>query len=88
MAAWRGEAVNSHSRLVEQMSARVSALDETIQNLLRDDFGDPDRSSTPRTNSGDKLSMVQEAEYGPNTPMFPQDTGASLLSEESPFFKD
>ncbi|PVF98627.1 hypothetical protein CPB86DRAFT_797242 [Serendipita vermifera] len=73
---------------LEQMSARVTALDETIQDLLRDDFGDPDRSSTPRANKGDKPSVIQEAEYGPNTSMFPPDTGTPLLSEESPFFEE
>lgn len=125
---------------IDQMSARINSLDEMIQDLLRDDFDDPDRSSTPRPSgerrrfSGEPLNLepetvlspIESAEpatattpasapepasqpvpkssrtkapassrltrqaSGPTTPMLPlgQDTGASLLAEQSPFFTD
>jgi hypothetical protein len=72
------------------MSARIGALDDMMQDLLKDDFDDPDRSTTPRP-SGEqfasrptRLGRLAEG-AGPTTPMFPQDTGTSLLSEQSPF---
>jgi hypothetical protein len=72
------------------MAARINALDDTMQKLLKDDFDDPDRSSTPRL-SGEQLAFRPArlsklaVGAGPTTPMFPQDTGTPLLSEQSPF---
>lgn len=69
---------------MEQLTARVGALDESIQDLLRNDFDDPDRSSTPRPSR--KQSAGSELEANLKSPTLPNDMEASLLYEESPFF--
>lgn len=76
--------------IVEQMSNRVTALDELIQSLLQEDLSD---TSTPQ-NRYSNLSTVQEISIEPRTanpdtgtPMLPADTGTPLMSEESPFFR-
>jgi hypothetical protein len=69
---------------VEQLTARVNALDESIQDLLRNDFDDPDRSSTPRPSH--RQSAGSEMEANLKSPTWPNNVEESLLSEESPFF--
>lgn len=73
---------------VEQMSSRISALDDMIQDLLKDDFDDPDRSITPRQSeerrrfSGEHLDLTQEPVMAqpPSAEVTPLDVPGNIAS--------
>lgn len=78
---------------LEEMSVRVTSLDDIIQGLIRDDF-DEDPSSTPRPTTERMPSLpTLDNQNRPKPPRrtstmrmtLPLEADSSLLSEQSPF---
>ncbi|KAG8808199.1 hypothetical protein FRC17_004057 [Serendipita sp. 399] len=70
---------------VDEMSTRVTSLDESIQALLKNDFDDSDRSSTPQPIRRSS-TVTEAAEHHGERTSSPQAFEESLLDEKSPFY--
>ncbi|KAG8788326.1 hypothetical protein FRC19_011726 [Serendipita sp. 401] len=72
--------VDSIMSKLDEMSTRVASLDDSIQALLKNDFDDPDRSSTPKP-----FRRSSEGKQPEESISSPQPLEDSLLDEEIPF---